>query len=326
LTQGNTSKGDAKYLRRTRGLEMFEGSNNYRIQGPRKSPRERSSPRRTCRPTGGKDRRDVPPSAISHKANCIGFSCWRGENASQHKRVFLDVSIGGVPARLTFELRKDIVPRTAENFRSICAGDRADTQDGTRLSYQGCVFHRVIKDFAVIGGDIASETADKQKTFALSKPTKESTAASNSEARHDGTGRASIYGGHFADENFVLRHTGPGVLTCCNAGPDTNSSAFMITTVEAPWLNGRSVAFGCLANAESFDALEKLEACGVEGGRPSVYIQASYTKLPEVGADDLALLPCCHHAGHLLTVHPSGILRTQNAVDGPKAVMKRLQF
>ncbi|CAM9873066.1 unnamed protein product [Ectocarpus sp. 12 AP-2014] len=185
-------------------------------------------------------------------------------NRAKNPVVFLDVSIGGVPARLTFELRKDIVPRTAENFRSICVGDRADTQDGTRLSYQGCVFHRVIKDFAVTGGDIA---------------------------RHDGTGRASIYGGHFADENFVLRHTGPGVLTCCNAGPDTNSSTFMITTVEAPWLNGRSVAFGCLANAESFDALEKLEACGVEGGRPSVYVQASYTMLREVGADDSALLP-----------------------------------
>ncbi|CBJ26755.1 conserved unknown protein [Ectocarpus siliculosus] len=248
-------------------------------------------------------------------------------NRAKNPVVFLDVSIGGVPARLTFELRKDIVPRTAENFRSICAGDRADTQDGTRLSYQGCVFHRVIKDFAVIGGDIASDTTDKQKTFALSKPTKESTAERwRSSKRHDGTGRASIYGGHFADENFVLRHTGPGVLTCCNAGPDTNSSAFMITTVEAPWLNGRSVAFGCLANAESFDALEKLEACGVEGGRPSVYIQASYTKLPAVGADDLALLPCYHHACHLLTVHPSGILRTQNAVDATKAATKRLQF
>ncbi|CAN0277326.1 unnamed protein product, partial [Scytosiphon promiscuus] len=105
-----------------------------------------------------------------------------------------------------------------------------------------------MKDFAVVGGDIA---------------------------KHDGTGRVSIYGGPFADENFILRHVGPGVLTCCNAGPDTNSSAFMITTVEAPWLNGRSVAFGCLANADSFKALDKLEACGIEGGRPSVYIQAS---------------------------------------------------
>ncbi|CAM9459617.1 unnamed protein product [Ectocarpus sp. 8 AP-2014] len=214
-------------------------------------------------------------------------------NRAKNPVVFLDVSIGGVPARLTFELRKDIVPRTAENFRSICAGDRADTQDGTRLSYQGCVFHRVIKDFAVIGGDIAVSDA----VIGLGTPTgTHKTVAKRRKrngcgCRHDGTGRASIYGGHFADENFVLRHTGPGVLTCCNAGPDTNSSAFMITTVEAPWLNGRSVAFGCLANAESFDALEKLEACGVEGGRPSVYIQASYTMLPEVGADDLDLLP-----------------------------------
>lgn len=49
---------------------------------------------------------------------------------------------------------------------------------------------------------------------------------------HDGTGRASVYGGPFADENFMLRHTGAGVLTCCNAGPDTNTSTFMITTVE----------------------------------------------------------------------------------------------
>ncbi|CAN0198730.1 unnamed protein product, partial [Pylaiella littoralis] len=173
--------------------------------------------------------------------------------------VFLDVSIGGAAARLTFELRKDIVPRTAENFRSLCVGDRADTDDGTRLSYQGCVFHRVVKDFAVIGGDIGRDNPPSNDARVQ---------------RHDGTGQVSIYGGHFADENFVLRHVGPGVLTCCNAGPNTNSSAFMITTVEAPWLNGRSVVFGCLANSESFEALDRLEACGAEGGRPSVYIQA----------------------------------------------------
>ncbi|CAN0494747.1 unnamed protein product, partial [Ectocarpus sp. 12 AP-2014] len=83
LTKGNTSKEDTKCLRITRGLEAFEGSGNYRTQGLRKSPRERSSPRRTCLPTGGKDTRDVPPSAISHKANYIGFS-WRYKTASRH--------------------------------------------------------------------------------------------------------------------------------------------------------------------------------------------------------------------------------------------------
>ncbi|CAN0011526.1 unnamed protein product, partial [Discosporangium mesarthrocarpum] len=69
--------------------------------------------------------------------------------------VFIDVSIGGEPGRFTFELRKDIVPRTAENFRVLCTGERGELDDGTRLSYQGCRFHRVVKDFAVMGGDIA---------------------------------------------------------------------------------------------------------------------------------------------------------------------------
>ncbi|CAN0138214.1 unnamed protein product, partial [Hapterophycus canaliculatus] len=152
---------------------------------------------------------------------------------------------------------------------------RADTGDGTRLSYQGCIFHRIIKDFAVVGGDIAV----RRVTYGGSKMDQEASAegftAKDYRTHHDGTGRVSIYDGPFADENFILKHVGPGVLTCCNAGPDTNSSAFMITTVEAPWLDGRSVAFGCLANAESFEALDRLESCGAEGGRPSVYIQAS---------------------------------------------------
>ncbi|CAN0045379.1 unnamed protein product, partial [Ectocarpus fasciculatus] len=251
----------------------------------------------------GNEEKDGRDRAVGFQFKEVGTLANRAKNPV----VFLDVSIGGIPARLTFELRKDIVPRTAENFRSICAGDRADTEDGTRLSYQGCVFHRIIKDFAVIGGDIAVTTADTQKYFALPVPRNRP----GSHIEHDGTGRASIYGGPFADENFVLRHTGPGVLTCCNAGPDTNSSAFMITTVEAPWLNGRSVAFGCLANAESFDALDKLEACGVEGGRPSVYIQASRVMMSR-------LVPmiwpfCCrrHDLSKLLTAHPSRNSRTR---------------
>ncbi|CAM9890650.1 unnamed protein product [Ascophyllum nodosum] len=162
--------------------------------------------------------------------------------------VFLDLSIGGTAARLTFELRKDIAPLTVENFRLLCTGDRGTHNGGTPLSYLGCIFHRVVKDFAVMGGDIANQ---------------------------DGTGRLSVYGEPFVDENFILWHVGPGVLTCCNAGPNTNTSAFMITTVEAPWLNGHCVVFGCLADAASFEALDKMEACGTEGGRPSVDIQVT---------------------------------------------------
>lgn len=163
-------------------------------------------------------------------------------NKKKNPLVFLDVSIDGNPAeKIVIELFADTVPRTAENFRSLCTGEKGvGVSTGKPLHYKGCLFHRVIKGFMAQGGDFS---------------------------KGNGTGGESIYGGKFPDENFEVVHTEAGLLSMANSGPNTNGSQFFITFKRTPHLDGKHVVFGKVV--KGMDFVRKIEQLGTDTGKPS---------------------------------------------------------
>lgn len=161
--------------------------------------------------------------------------------ANPNPKVYFDMAVGNASAgRIVMELYADTTPRTAENFRALCTGEKGKGRSGKPLHFKGSKFHRIIPGFMCQGGDFTAG---------------------------NGTGGESIYGAKFADENFIKKHTGPGVLSMANSGPGTNGSQFFICTDKTEWLDGAHVVFGRVV--EGMDVLKAVERVGSSSGRTS---------------------------------------------------------
>ena len=177
--------------------------------------------------------------AIASQVNTIA-----AKEAEVTSTVVLSIAVDGKPldGTISIGLFGANTPKTAENFREICAEPKQSKVSNHLLSYKGSLFHRIIPNFMIQGGDFTN---------------------------HDGTGGESIYGHKFNDENFDVKHD-IGVMSMANAGPNTNGSQFFITTAQTPWLDGKHTVFGRIVGG--MDVVKKIESYGGRSGKPNAKV------------------------------------------------------
>jgi len=171
----------------------------------------------------------------------------------QRSKVQFSVSAGNEDyGTITLELFDEVVPRTVANFVGLASG-----QNSQGFSYKNTIFHRIIPDFMLQGGDFE---------------------------RFDGTGGQSIYGPKFDDESFDIKHASPGLLSMANSGPNTNGAQFFITTVKTPWLDNKHVVFGRVDDQDSFNIVKRIEALGSPSGTPAKTVTITDSRVIQVGS------------------------------------------